>query len=169
MQSVTAETLSDAVEFDSPFRVYEGGKIGDAEDIYAPELMDGELLGDGWAFISGYSGQDGYSGPIMHSSEYLGGKMAQDVLDEPGLYCMVPAYYTNDEDPADGPFIEGWTLVRFGGEWALARYDAKCPDGSLRPVVNCGVPGDLCSCGHDVNAPDCTVEHCEGHDKDCPA
>jgi hypothetical protein len=115
VQTVTAETLSDALEFDSPFRVYEGGKIGDGDGIYAPELMDDELIGDGWVFLSGYSGQDGYSGPIMHSSEYLGGQMAQDVLDEPGLYCMVPAYYTNDEDPADGPFIEGWALLQYRG------------------------------------------------------
>lgn len=111
LKNVTWQTLDHAVDFDSPFRVYENGVIETCIGQHAPDLFNGELeTGSGWDFIDGYSGQDRYAGPIMHDSEYLGGQMARDVLANPGIYCLVPAYY-DDEDNAGETFIEGWALL----------------------------------------------------------
>jgi hypothetical protein len=108
------------VEFESPFEVTEDGRVIPAHGVYAPELFDEELSPAGtWDFITGYSGQDRYSGPIMHNSEYLGGGMARDTLGWPGTYCLVAAYWSCDDsctDPAiceaEHPYQEGWALVR---------------------------------------------------------
>lgn len=87
--------LNSAVEFDSPFEVLPHGLVIAAHDVWAP-VVEGETTPDGWAFVDGYSGQYGYRGPIMHVSEYLGGRMAADVMAEPGVYVVVEP---NDDDP----------------------------------------------------------------------
>jgi hypothetical protein len=101
------------VEFDCPFTVDENGNIHDSDE-YAPTLWDESLDSDRWVFWStGYSGQDSYSGPIMHNSEYLGGRMARDLLAEPGTYCLVVAYWSpDDEDQDDDDTAEGWAVVK---------------------------------------------------------
>lgn len=87
--------LSDLMEFDCPITVHADGRITDApRDLYAPDLYDGELQGDGWTLLDGYSGQDRYAGPIMHSSEFIGGGMARDILAEPGTYVAVVCYWS---------------------------------------------------------------------------
>lgn len=107
IRKVTAETLNDNVEFDCPFIVVaqRGGEtlIVDAEDsLYAPSVNDyvdqsGSSVGNleiedsAWEAVTGYSGQDGYSGPEMHSSEFLGGRMARDVLEDIGATYVVVA------------------------------------------------------------------------------
>ena len=87
--------LNNAVEFDSPFFVLPGdsGRCTvltyphtpiDPPMVLSVMLVEGgepELDGlDGWQPVTGYSGQHGYSGPVMHASEYLGGGMARDLL-----------------------------------------------------------------------------------------
>lgn len=119
MQKVTAETLNNAVDFDAPFRVSEGGFISREDGLYAPEMFLNEEFseqGDKWELISGFSGQDSYAGPIMHSSEYLGGAMAQYVLDNPGVYVLMAAQWEDEETPyseTDGYYTEGWILARY--------------------------------------------------------
>lgn len=110
---VTAKTLDDAVDFDSPFRVVGDGTIERAEHVFAPEVIhvenehEPEISGSGWEFVDGYSGQYGYSGPVMHASEFLGGRMAEDVLDQPGVYVVCSVEVLDDpENPA------GWALLR---------------------------------------------------------
>jgi hypothetical protein len=63
-------------------------------DVYAPTLYDDELDSDRWELLDGYSGQYGYSGPVMHPSEFIGGGMARDILATPGTYVAVAAYYS---------------------------------------------------------------------------
>lgn len=47
-------------------------------------------LPEGWALMTGYSGQQDYSGPVMHPSEFVGGGMERDILATPGVYvCLV--------------------------------------------------------------------------------
>ena len=63
---------------------------------YAPELFgvdDSELQAQasaaGWAgLLTGYTGQCGYNGPVMHPSEYVGGGLERDILADPGWYVV---------------------------------------------------------------------------------
>lgn len=103
--------LSDLMEFDSPITVHEDGTITsgpEGRDGWAPSLWDGELDTDRWSLIDGYSGQDSYAGPVMHDSEFIGGRMARDILSEPGTYVAIASYYLPaqldaDDIPADFP------------------------------------------------------------------
>ena len=119
---VTPDTLNSAIEFDHPFTVHpvdDSGRVrvtDGPDDIYAPDLTDDEPDSDRWTFVDGYSGQHGYSGPIMHNSEYLGGQMARDVLANPGTYvCVVSRYLCTDDEHANGDPVtdddprETWT------------------------------------------------------------
>jgi hypothetical protein len=110
--------LNNATEFDSPFRVNADGSVSDGPaGLYAPDLYDEELSDDAWEMVNGYSGQDRYAGPIMHNSEYLGGGMARDILNSPGVYVVVAAAYSPDEDDDEEETIwEGWALCHYTGE-----------------------------------------------------
>lgn len=79
------------VEFDHVFRITNGGMVTDAPSgIYAPSSTDGELDSDDWEYWSdGYSGQYGYRGPIMHPSEFIGGRIERDLVASPGIYAVV--------------------------------------------------------------------------------
>lgn len=115
--TVTHDTLNSSVEFECPFLVVGPNTIEPRPDAISPEVTietdaDGQYIGDpetwdGWEFVTGYSGQYRYSGPCMHSSEYLGGRMAQDVLDDVGAVYVVCAVY-----PLDGSEPESWVLLR---------------------------------------------------------
>lgn len=113
-------TLNDRMDFDHVIRVHADGTVTDERETYGPEnvLMNPDLSidmdgADGWSLMNGYSGQDRYSGPVMHESEYIGGGMERDILATPGLYVAVIVYADPDEDddPADGNPIAGWTVA----------------------------------------------------------
>lgn len=99
------------IEFDHVFTVDEHGTVTHPDNIYAPEvtwdgLTSGQIWSYKWEFIDGWSGQDRYSGPVMHSSELLGGGMERWVLATPGTYVMCVVEDLDDpEDPA------GWCLL----------------------------------------------------------
>lgn len=83
--------LNSAMEFDHPIRVHADGRLtDDVPGIYAPEVAadDDDDIG-GWTLLRGYTGQYGYNGPHMHASEYIGGRLARDILDTPGIYVAV--------------------------------------------------------------------------------
>lgn len=103
--NITPETLNDLMEFDHVIRVNDDGSVSEPRNVYAPSLYEDGLDTPGWSLMNGYSGQDRYSGPLMHQSEYVGGGMARDILATSGDYVVV-ANYTDDED---GPT-----------EWAVA-------------------------------------------------
>jgi hypothetical protein len=109
-RAVPADQLNAWVEFDVPFTVHVDGTVSLALSEHAPDLLD-EHLSSGWTPITGYSGQHGYRGPIMHNSEFLGGRMASDTLAEPGTYVIVAAHWSALEDDGDTD-IEGWMLAR---------------------------------------------------------
>lgn len=113
-------TLNDIMEFDHVVRVNEDGSVIGVNDIYAPDLIDDEILGEGWEFYStGYSGQYNYSGPIMHNSEYLGGRLEEDILSDPGVYVVVVSLYDDEEYAAshDGElYAEGWAVLKLKEE-----------------------------------------------------
>ncbi len=115
-QAVTRDSLNSVMEFDSVVYSHGDGTISNALGVYAPDVWEegGELycdLGD-WEGVNGYSGQYGYGGPVMHPSEFLGGAMAEYVLENPGNYAMV---VVRDEDDLDGE-PAGWALMEYAPE-----------------------------------------------------
>lgn len=111
--------LSNLMEFDHVIRVQDGIAIdresnGDRIKLYAPECywqgFSNEHIepGQAWELLNGYSGQHRYSGPIMHASEYIGGRMADDILATDGYYVTVVCNVlrlecSNCYEPADLP------------------------------------------------------------------
>lgn len=97
--------LNDIMEFDHVIQVLEDGIVLHIKDVYAPELRDGELHqhweGPQWTLLDGYSGQYGYSGPLMHQSEVISGGMERDILAIPGLYVALANYPLDDSDPTE--------------------------------------------------------------------
>lgn len=115
------EGLSNAMDFDHCVTVHDDGTVTDAVGVWAPTLMDEELDSNKWEFFTtGYSSQYGYSGPIMHNSEFIGGRLADDILSTPGTYVSVVAYWTGedetDDDENDEPIVEGWAIVRLSDD-----------------------------------------------------
>lgn len=101
-------TLSEIMDFDHVIMVTAHGTVTDdtPNAPHAPELSDDadgiESTGyASWELMTGYTGQYGYHGPMMHSSEYIGGRMARDILSTPGYYVSV---YTPD--------MESWAVAR---------------------------------------------------------
>lgn len=109
-------TLSDVMEFDHVIMVGDDRTVTDApSSAYAPEVtwQNGthHVSGEGWDLMNGYSGQQSYSGPVMHPSEFIGGGMADDILNEPGLYVAVTVTALDiDADEEDD--VIGWAVAR---------------------------------------------------------
>jgi hypothetical protein len=108
--------LNEAMEFDHVIQVHPDGTFTDAPDgVHAPELNaeNDTVSGDGWSLLRGFTGQHGYSGPIMHDSEFIGGGLARHILETPGYYVALVAYYWTDENdnPLDEPYLEGWAIA----------------------------------------------------------
>lgn len=108
MLKVTRDNLSDVMEFDHVIQVHEDGSVTDGvPDVWAPSLYDDEVDDARWTLMRGYTGQYGYSGPIMHSSEYIGGLMADDILSTPGYYVALVNYNSDDDEGEP----EGWAVA----------------------------------------------------------
>lgn len=107
--------LNEFMEFDRVIRSNGNGTFEHLRDEYAPEVhvyetesgeWELEDLSGGWEFLSGFSGQHGYDGPLMHSSEYIGGGLAEHIAAVPGLYVAAAAYplpldEDDDAEPTD--------------------------------------------------------------------
>ena len=116
--TTTKKSLHDSIEFDCPFTVDDEGNVSNAQGLYAPNLLDEKLDDPRWEMLTGYSGQESYSGPVMHNSEYVGGQLERDILADPGTYVVVAAYWTPEDikDGAEGHEwdyeIEGWAICK---------------------------------------------------------
>lgn len=116
--------LNDIMEFDHVIRVSEGGAVTAEPGVHAPEVYlvvdsDGQwngkrpLVEPGWELLNGYSGQQSYSGPVMHESEYIGGGMERDILATPGVYVAVVVYTITDSTDEDIQTEDaGWAVAR---------------------------------------------------------
>jgi hypothetical protein len=98
-------------EFDHPFAVLADGQIDTDVRIHAPEVADdgGDRLfisPDNWTALAGYTGQYGYNGPVMHSSEQFAGRLYTDVMAEPGIYVLTVVQGYDDDEPS------GWCVLR---------------------------------------------------------
>lgn len=98
------QTLNSIMEIDHVVRVDSNGNITDDTGLYAPEVFDGSWEGFDWTeFSHGYTTQHGVQTP-MHNSEYVGGRLADDMLAKPGYYVAVACTW-------DGDVTEGWMLM----------------------------------------------------------
>lgn len=116
-----AQKLSDIMDFDQVIEVMEDGSIVERNDIYAPELseyeggydLEGWPVGMKWELISGFSGQHNYPGPIMHSSEFIGGYMERYIRENPGVYVSVVAYPAEEfDEDGNETYPDGWAVAR---------------------------------------------------------
>lgn len=116
------QDLNDLMEIDHVIRVRNGVAssegIANRRELWAPSLTwSGDthhLDGEGWTLMDGYSGQDRYSGPIMHSSEYVGGHMAEDILARDGYYVAIVCEVLDDPDwdySVENPEPAGWAVA----------------------------------------------------------
>lgn len=116
------KTLSDAMDFDHIIRVTSDGTITEPTSApYAPSATHDEthdvLLNltpyresKTWSLLTGFTGQYGYDGAVMHASEYIGGGLEAYILTHPGLYVAL----TVEVDPTDDdpePFPAGWCIA----------------------------------------------------------
>jgi hypothetical protein len=132
--------LNSIMEFDHPVRVHADGTVTDAgPSFWAPETFvgsdstgqisvadDRELIESvkrqGWSLFTGYTGQFGYSGPIMHSSEFIGGRLGTDILAEPGVYVSV-VISCDESDGSEG--VAGWGVAEKEGTTNVANIDDR--------------------------------------------
>jgi len=122
--------LNDIMEPSHVIRVLDEHRVTDAEGSYAPELVmfvdsEGQALPDddlslqeqaksaGWRLLEGWTGQHGYSGPVMHSSKYVGGRLADHILDTPGEYVAVEVSCLpeGEDDAFDPDPPAGWAVA----------------------------------------------------------
>lgn len=110
-RTVTPDRLNEFMDFDCVIEVLPDGQVKYRPDLDGPSLRNGEIEGshDGWDLMGGYSGQDRYSGPIMHNSEFIGGGMARDILEKPGLYVSLVCYWDREDEDSDN--VEGWAVA----------------------------------------------------------
>lgn len=71
----------------------------------------------GWEYLKGFTGQYGYSGSVMHSSEYMGGRIADHILDNPGFYAVVEIDVWPEDESTDAEPV-GWGVLHYVGEGA---------------------------------------------------
>ena len=106
--------LNNIMEFDTVWQVdTEQGIMIRRCDIVEPNYWN-DWMGDGWSALNGFSGQYGYRGPVMHSSEYIGGRMAETILESDGLYVPVVAYADCEDgctEDCDADHVIGWVLA----------------------------------------------------------
>lgn len=123
---MNTQTLNDLMQIDHVIRVNADGSIDEPTGVYAPELSigcddDGQISEEddqdmidyaqqvGWTLLTGWTGQEGYRGPLMHASEYVGGALEQHIRDTPGLW-VATAIYTDDDSNGDND-LAGWVLA----------------------------------------------------------
>lgn len=119
---MTEIKLNELMTMEHIVRVHaDGTTVTDAPvGMRAPELLD-EVITDGsafpWELISyGYTLQYGARhGAILQNSEYIGVRLARDILARPGYYVVIPALWScrSDMCPPDceETTMEGWAVA----------------------------------------------------------
>lgn len=140
--------LNSIMQFDHVVRVAPDGTVTDRVDgVWAPEIHidtddDGQILdqherdmveyvrSQGWELETGWTGQYLAKGsPVMHTSEFIGGALADHILATPGLWvaCVVDTDNPECRDDVEGCVIssrcqgcEDNGREREGAGWVLA-------------------------------------------------
>ncbi len=120
--------LSWFMEFDAVIYSYGDGRHArQVNGLWAPvahqcqdehgEWTDPEIEGgndNGWRLMTGYSGQHQYAGPWMHQSEFIGGRMAEDILATPGFYAAIYPSVSSElaeDDPERSEEADTWAVA----------------------------------------------------------
>ena len=122
--------LNERMEPEHVVEIHPDGSVTDGPaGVYAPEVSvdlddDGQMISldpsdiqidSRWSLLTGYSGQHGYSGPIMDPAEFIGGGLERDIRSTPGIYVAVtviglrPDGSSNCDDDC-----VGWAVARRG-------------------------------------------------------
>lgn len=122
--------LRDVMEFDQVVQVHVGGRVtrldADAPEVYLDASWDEDgdahvsdaderdmithLKSQGWEVLTGWTGQYGYNGSLMHPSEFVGGRLADHIRETPGLYVCLHVEIIPGDDR--GPEPVGWIVAR---------------------------------------------------------
>lgn len=112
-----AQTIN-AIEFDHVFTLHPDGTVtdgsGHAPEVFHDDETDIVIFGAGWTALTGMTGQYAYNGAVMHSSEYIGKRIADYLLelaqDEPLTFVVVVVECLPDNDD-DDPEPAGWAIL----------------------------------------------------------
>lgn len=116
-------TLDSFMEPDHVIRVHDDGTVThNVHGVYAPEINmgtddDGQILAEhdaaliadlkraGWDTETGWTSQYGnHAGdPIMHTSEFIGGDLAEHVIATPGYWVVCAVDVDSEECPNGSP------------------------------------------------------------------
>ena len=94
--------------------------VSDSYDAYVessveqPLDINGDAKGEpeppsGWTFFQGFSGQQSYSGPVLHTSEFVVGGLEKRIRENPGLYVALSVEAT--EGGEGESTIVGWVVA----------------------------------------------------------
>ncbi|WP_100514117.1 hypothetical protein [Mycobacteroides abscessus] len=106
-------SLNDEMQFDRIIRVNPDGTVTDsprndhfdgvsevlADDGRSLDRIEG--LPAGWKLLRGWTGQHGYNGVLMHTSEVVGGGLEKHILETPGDYVCLIANGIRENDTAE--------------------------------------------------------------------
>lgn len=134
--------LNKIMEMDHVIKVHSDGTVSDhVEGLYAPEVTvdvddDGQFVGtqdawtawtpdvtfEGpWELLMGFSADGSARDPLMHQSQYIGGSVAEHILETPGFWVAVTVSQSDGEqsDTWALAYIEESTLENGGSPFPL--------------------------------------------------
>jgi hypothetical protein len=153
--SISPAKLAREAEFDHVFTVHPNGTVSSPSGVHAPEVYhvegeqhprDVEIGGDDWErWSTGWTGQHGYNGAVMHASEQFAGNMATAVLREPGTYVLTTVEVLPEDAGDEDPSPAGWIVLKRTTTGYGVNYtaDLLTPDDT---DTNCY--GEECEPGH---------------------
>jgi hypothetical protein len=124
--------LNEHMQIEHVIRIREDGKAEDATGVHAPEstieahwdeygmadiLKEDEdayveSLGvQGWTVMRGWScGYLSGNSPLMHPSEYIGGRLAEHIRENPGLYVALSVSICPQHEDGESE-LAGWAVA----------------------------------------------------------
>lgn len=131
-----ADTLNTDIDFYTVFEITATGELYTVLGMYAPSVEhddEADVLLDErpaaehktWElFSTGYTGQYSYTGAVMHSSEQLSGRLADDIVSTPGIYTLVVVEAPCGYDGSTSCEVEIGCECEAAG-WAILRRKAE--------------------------------------------
>ena len=102
------------------YQRFTGPQPDGPETVYLILDDDGQSLDDdyqdvpdGWEPLTGFTRQDPYHGPTMHTSEFIGGRMERHIRDNAGYYAAVVVdglYNRPEAGHPDEDMTMGWAV-----------------------------------------------------------
>lgn len=107
------------IAFDTPF-TFDGENVHESPELHSPSVYIHELDendsmsepyidGTGWEFVTGHSGQHGYTGAVMHPSENISSGMMKALHEKHGDNATYVVTEVINEDDMDD--LVGWTVL----------------------------------------------------------